>query len=58
MNLSLYEKSKNFNIDNVKENISNPGNKERNYFFEDLQEQIGKEKGKYIINQIKHNLTL
>ncbi len=57
MNLSLYERSKTFNIDNIKENITNPGNDDRDYFFEDLQEQIGKENGKYIINQIKQNLT-
>jgi hypothetical protein len=57
MNLSLYERSKTFNINNLKENITNPGNDDRDYYFEDLQEQIGKENGKYIINQIKQNLT-
>jgi hypothetical protein len=57
MNLGLYERSKTFNIDNLKENITNPGNDDRDYFFTDLEEQIGKENGKYIINQIKQNLT-
>ncbi len=57
MNLSLYERSNTFNINNVKENITNPGNDDRDYYIEDLQEQIGEENGKYIINQIKQNLT-
>lgn len=56
MNLSLYEKSKKFNIDNIKENITNPGN-DTDYYFTDLEKQIGKENATYIINQIKQNLT-
>lgn len=53
MNLSPYEQSEKIDPSKTIENITLPGNY-ADYFFTDLQKEIGREKTKIIMNQIKH----
>lgn len=56
MNLGAYERDEKFDPSKIRENITVPGNY-ADYFFTDLKKQLGKDKSKYIMIQIKHILS-